>query len=117
MELTAEFTDYKHERVTGPRGGQKWVSIPYQVADTLHPVTVSFNGTTKTLYTRGKDAGKEWQSLYNADGTFARGIWQHGRYGSKMHSEGIDLRNGRLVSLSSYASGPKKDQHKYLQSI
>lgn len=117
MVHTATFKKYESKRITGPRGGEKWTTVTTDVVDTLHPVTVSFGGVTKTLYTRGMDAGKEYQTLYNADGTWARGYWQHGRYGSKTHEESIELRRGKLVSLSSYASGQIKDQHKYLKGI
>jgi alpha-L-fucosidase len=116
MTLTAVFNNYEVERVTGPRGGQKWITRTTQVVDTLHPVTVTFD-ITKTLYVRGRDINNKYQTLYNADGTFAKGIWQHGRYGSKMHTEGIELHNGVICATSSYASGQIKDQHKYLKSI
>lgn len=117
MVHTATFKKYDSVKVIGPRGGEKWTTVVTEVTDTLHPVTVGFNGVIKTLYTRGTDAGKERQTLYNVDGTYARGFWQHGRYGSKMHEEGIDLYKGRLVTLGSYASGQIKDQHKYLKGI
>jgi len=117
MTLTATFKKYDSERVTGPRGGQKWVTYVSEVEDTLHPVTVSFNGVTKTLYTRGMDTNNDRKTLYEANGDCALGVWQHGRYGSKMHREGISIYKGRICSLESYASGQIKDQHKYLQSI
>lgn len=117
MVHTATFKKYESVKVIGPRGGEKWTTVTTDVVDTLHPVTISFGGVTKTLYTRGMDAGKEYQTLYNVDGSYARGKWQHGRYGSKMHDDGLDLRNGKLVSLSSYCSGQKIDQHKYLKGI
>lgn len=117
MVHTATFKKYDSVKVTGPRGGEKWTTVVTDVVDTLHPVTVGFNGTIKTLYTRGGDAGKDCQTLYNADGTYARGLWQHGRYGSKMHKEGIELHKGKLRTWSIYASGQIKDQHKYLKSI
>jgi hypothetical protein len=120
MILSATFKEYNSERVTGPRGGQKWVTKTTEVVDTLHPVSVTFD-VTKTLYVRGKDlepkGDNRYTWLYNADGSTAYGIWQHGRYGSKMHQEPIFLINGKLVSRTSYASGQIKDQHKYLQSI
>jgi hypothetical protein len=117
MTLTATFKKYESKKVIGPRGGEKWVHDVVEVVDTLHPVTVSFGGITKTLYTRGMDATKEYNTLYQANGEIATGIWHHGRYGSKMHHEAIQLRNGKLQSVSSYASGQIKDQHKYLKSI
>lgn len=113
---TANFVEYDSKRITGPRGGQKWETSETIVVDTLHPVSVTFD-VVKTLYVRGKDLGKEWQRLYNEDGSYAKGIWQHGRYGSKMHKEGLELSKGRLVTRCSYASGQIKDQHKYLKSI
>jgi hypothetical protein len=116
MILTAKFTDYESKKIIGKRGGVKWGFDTVEVVDTLHPVEVTHD-VTKVFYVRGKDLGKERQSLYNADGTIAKGIWQHGRYGTTMHTESIELRNGTLVTRTSYASGQIKDQHKYLKSI
>jgi len=116
MTLTATFTEYDSKRVTGPRGGTKWVTDTIEVSDTLHPVTIKFD-VIKTLYIRGKDLHEKYQRLYNLDGSYAKGIWQHGRYGSKMHTECIELFKGSLMTTCSYASGQIKDQHKYLKSI
>lgn len=117
MILTAVFKKYTSERVTGPRGGQKWVTKTTEVVDTLHPVQVSFYRETKTFYIRGCDQGKESQSLYTATGESAMGGWQHGQHGSKIHYEPIHLYDGVLVTRAPYCSGQKIDQHKYLKSI
>ena len=114
--LTAKFKDYQSKKIIGPRGGVKWGFDTIEIEDTLHPVTVTFD-ITKTLYVRGMDLKKERKTLYNADGSYAKGIWQHGRYGTTMHEEGLELWNGRLVTHCSYASGQIKDQHKYLKYL
>jgi hypothetical protein len=115
--ITAIFKEYKSKQIIGKRGGIKYGFDTIEVTDTLHPVEVSFGGVTKTLYIRGMEMSKDRQSLYNADGTSAKGIWQHGQYGTTIHEERLELRNGELITRCSYASGQIKDQYKYLKSI
>jgi hypothetical protein len=121
MILTATFRDYQSKKIIGKRGGVKWGGDWIDVVDTLHPVTIQFGLEPKTYYTRGKDMEQTGENrytwLYNADGSTAYGLWQHGRYGTKMHEEPIFVVNGKLVTRTSYASGQIKDQHKYLQAI
>lgn len=117
MTLTATFRDCKTVATTGKRGATKWNTEWFDVVDTLHPVEVVFGDERKVYYTRGKDAAAYIKTLYNADGTYAKGVWRHGRYGTKMHEEVIKIQDGKLIARASYSSGQIKDQHKYLLAI
>lgn len=120
--ITATFTDYTYIIVPSKRKGgrDKCICSEINIIDTLHPVTVKFD-IIKTLYIRGKDFNDpecRYKTLYNIDGTYAYGIWQHGRYGSTPHKEGIQVNsNNILCTVTSYCSGQKIDQKKYLKSI
>jgi hypothetical protein len=117
---TAKFTDLniEWEEPTRKNGRRKPIFTDIEVEDTLHPISITFQNTTKVYYTRGMEAGRKYRCLYNEDGTPAKGIWQHGREGSKSHTECIELNElGKLVTISSYASGQIKDQKKYLKAI
>lgn len=120
MTLTCTFTDSELVSIppTRKNGRIKYSWNKKEVVDTLHPITITFNNVTKVYYTRGMDAGKKLRTLYNENGDYAKGIWQHGQYGSKSHTEGIELNEfNKLIVRSSYASGQIKDQHKYLKAI
>lgn len=123
MTHTAIFSDAKMILIPSTRknGRTKYDWISVQVEDTLHPVEINFNGTKKVFYVRSMEMAKDNKrvNLYNFDGSYARGTWKHGREGSKLHNDTLELykETMKLVCVDSYQSGQIKDQKKYLMGI
>lgn len=117
---TATFQDYKLQ--PAKRAGARGKFVLVDVIDTLHPVTISFGGVTKTLFVRGAEYNEPKHysvRLYNEDGSDAMGIWQHGRYGTTPHTEQLFyyVKERKLDTCNAYASGQIKDQMRYLKAI
>jgi len=122
MTINHTFTDTNYKYVNG-----KCVSEDVVVDDVLIPIDLTMGNEKRTLYYRksvydfavSRPDMRHWLTLYTESGDYARGTWQHGRYGSKRHKEGLKLSFPalKLNTVTSYASGQKRDQMKYLLSL
>lgn len=115
--ITAVFQDWEIEK--NAKGKYVWELVP--VTDNLIPIEV-IGDIKKILYYREShfnNPSHRFLDLYKENGERAKGVWQHGRYGSKRHVESISIgkESMKLQVVESYASGQIKDQMKYLQSI
>lgn len=119
--ITAKFTVSNYNADT-----KKWVES--EVIEEMIAINLNYNGEHYTFYTKksdlqyvlspkGNGRGHVW--LYNADGSYVRGMWRHGRTGSKVHIEGVQysVHHKRIVEVDTYQNGRKKDSYKYFLGL